>query len=166
MTFEPVIATGNYAGIPRTYPGAVSISVSSPRWYGSPLKFKALAPFGFMRDPLRSYLPKYEALLAELDPREVLSEIKQLVYDKARSMGFDDAAADQVTPVMLCYEKAGEFCHRRLVAEWIERELEIQVPEVRFDQKAWKGLYQVDNPQPVHLTAKQPEPTETQGALF
>jgi uncharacterized protein (DUF488 family) len=30
----------------------------------------------------------------------------------------------------LCHEKAGEFCHRRLIADWLNRELGIEVPEL------------------------------------
>ena len=32
--------------------------------------------------------------------------------------------------VLLCWEAAGEDCHRRLVAEWLEKFLKIQVPEL------------------------------------
>jgi hypothetical protein len=35
---------------------------------------------------------------------------------------------------MLCWEAPGEFCHRRLVAEWLEGELGIQVPEWKLEQ--------------------------------
>jgi len=31
--------------------------------------------------------------------------------------------------ILLCYERPGEFCHRRLVAKWLETELGIGVPE-------------------------------------
>jgi hypothetical protein len=31
--------------------------------------------------------------------------------------------------VLLCYEEPGQFCHRRLVAEWLEKELNVSVPE-------------------------------------
>jgi len=31
--------------------------------------------------------------------------------------------------VLLCWEKPGLFCHRRLVAEWFELELGVLVPE-------------------------------------
>ena len=31
--------------------------------------------------------------------------------------------------VLLCYEKAGAFCHRRIVAEWFEEQLGIKVNE-------------------------------------
>jgi hypothetical protein len=32
--------------------------------------------------------------------------------------------------VLLCYERSGTFCHRRIVAEWIENNLGIKVPEI------------------------------------
>lgn len=31
--------------------------------------------------------------------------------------------------ILLCWERAGDFCHRRIVAEWFETELGIVVPE-------------------------------------
>ena len=33
--------------------------------------------------------------------------------------------------VLLCYEKSGAFCHRRIVAQWLEDRLDIDVPEFR-----------------------------------
>ena len=33
--------------------------------------------------------------------------------------------------VLLCWEAPGEFCHRRIVAEWIKEKLDIEVPEWR-----------------------------------
>lgn len=37
--------------------------------------------------------------------------------------------ADGRNVALLCYEKPGEFCHRRLLAEWMERSLNIEIPE-------------------------------------
>ncbi|EDQ8408608.1 hypothetical protein GO387_003587, partial [Salmonella enterica subsp. enterica serovar Senftenberg] len=34
-----------------------------------------------------------------------------------------------VEPVLLCWEKPGEFCHRQLVSRWFRRELGISVEE-------------------------------------
>jgi uncharacterized protein (DUF488 family) len=31
--------------------------------------------------------------------------------------------------ILMCWEKPGEDCHRRLVAEWLEKHLSIKVPE-------------------------------------
>jgi len=32
--------------------------------------------------------------------------------------------------ILLCWEKSGDFCHRRLVAEWLEKELNVKVNEI------------------------------------
>ena len=33
---------------------------------------------------------------------------------------------------LLCYEKPGDFCHRRIVAEWLEKGTGVVVPELKF----------------------------------
>jgi hypothetical protein len=32
--------------------------------------------------------------------------------------------------ILLCWEAPGQECHRRLVAEWLEKNLNIKVPEL------------------------------------
>lgn len=49
-------------------------------------------------------------MLDSLDPAKVLQDLGE------------DA-------ILLCREKAGEFCHRRLVTAWLEESLGIEVPE-------------------------------------
>jgi uncharacterized protein (DUF488 family) len=34
--------------------------------------------------------------------------------------------------ILLCWEEPGEFCHRRLVANWLEEALGISIPERGF----------------------------------
>jgi hypothetical protein len=53
-----------------------------------------------------------EETLNQLDPRQ----------------NYDDLGEDAV---ILCFEKPGEFCHRRLVAAWLEDNLGISVPEYK-----------------------------------
>lgn len=31
---------------------------------------------------------------------------------------------------LLCFEKKGKFCHRRLLAEWLEDKVNVSVPEL------------------------------------
>jgi hypothetical protein len=52
--------------------------------------------------------------LSQFDPREMYDAIVE-------------EYGDDVT--LLCYEKPGDFCHRRLVAEWFEKHLDVKVPE-------------------------------------
>jgi hypothetical protein len=54
-------------------------------------------------------------VLAKFDPIEI--------YD--RLTGY---YTTEVT--LLCYEKAGDFCHRRLVAEWLSVANNIVIPEL------------------------------------
>ena len=51
----------------------------------------------------------YDLVLNRLDPEKVYKGLK----------GF----------TLLCWEKPGMFCHRRIVAQWIQDNLGIEVPE-------------------------------------
>ncbi|EGJ5261572.1 hypothetical protein IM977_004545 [Salmonella enterica subsp. enterica serovar Typhimurium] len=62
----------------------------------------------------------YSEILAPLDPQQTWNELH------AMTGGYE--------PVLLCWEKPGEFCHRHLVAAWFERELGVTVSE--YDPKA------------------------------
>ena len=76
-------------------------------------RYPALAP---TRQMLKmgeaEYRAAYQEILDRLDPRKVYQELGE------------DA-------VLLCWEKPGEFCHRRLVAEWLEEHLGVTIIELR-----------------------------------
>lgn len=94
------------------HPDAVAISLTVPPGYRG-RRCQKLAP---RRDMLRmsrtEYTPMYLAQLDHLDPRALLEELGE-------------------NAVLLCFERPGQFCHRRLVAEWLEEKLGIVVPEFR-----------------------------------
>jgi uncharacterized protein (DUF488 family) len=56
------------------------------------------------------YIEQYSLILSKLDPKKVYEDLKDTV--------------------LLCYEKSGVFCHRRVVAAWIEDSLGVSVEEV------------------------------------
>jgi len=105
-----------------TGPGRVSVARFPPR--GTPAGFRvyrALAPgpwFGSVGK--EAYEQRFAAQLAALDPRAVYDELVAL------------AAPDE--PVLLCWEKPpfsdANWCHRRLVAAWLECELGVRIEEV------------------------------------
>ena len=41
--------------------------------------------------------------------------------------------------ILLCYEKVGDFCHRRVLAEWIEDEIGFTIPEILTDREKASG---------------------------
>ncbi len=103
-----------------TGPGRVSISRSAPRGVMVPA-FRLLAPGAWFKEPNEArYRELYFAQLAQLDPQEVWDDLHRT------AVGGE--------PVLLCWEKLnkpGEFCHRRMVAEWFEQSLGHVVEEIR-----------------------------------
>lgn len=66
----------------------------------------------------------YNQVLSKLDPVEVYNELNN--------------------SVLLCYEDNTEFCHRHIVAAWLELSIEgVIVPEVKSDKF---GMYEVKKP--------------------
>ncbi len=100
----------------------LSISNSPPKWYSNS-QFKVLAP------PW-SLVKAYK--LKEVDDEGYIEQFKILVLAPLdASKVYEDLTnryGNDVT--LLCYEKPGDFCHRRIVAEWFEKELNIVVPEL------------------------------------
>ena len=89
----------------------VGISQGVPKWYRGEV-FKKLAPSWAIvkMSDTDKYTQAYTSqVLDKLDPLEVAKELDN--------------------SILLCWEKAGDFCHRRLVAEWLEKATGQEVPE-------------------------------------
>lgn len=107
----------------RNIKNPLSISQFPPKWYTGP-QLKMLAPPKELLALSNKGLPKevyykefHRMVLDLLDPREV--------YD-----AIIEEYGDDVT--LMCFEKLespGDFCHRRLVADWFEKHLNVEVPE-------------------------------------
>jgi len=108
----------------RTYkgPGRIVISRStrgiSPAGYRV---FKTLAPGDYFRTATKEeYTKLFTAQLDALDPVEIWEKLHDL--------------AGGVEPVLLCYEvppfTEENWCHRRMVADWFQKELGHTVDEL------------------------------------
>lgn len=103
----------------RSVINPVSISRFNPSWYTG-ASYKKLAPSvelltgykkGFITQ--REYCSIYNEQLSKLDPEHVVLDL---------SMMFSEVC-------LVCYEKPGDFCHRKLVSEWLKTTLDITVSE-------------------------------------
>ena len=72
--------------------------------------------------------------IIKLQMRNSLKEIKMSTVteilnklDKEEVLKFLDSFETDI--ILLCYEKSGDFCHRHIVADWIESELKKRVEE-------------------------------------
>jgi hypothetical protein len=93
---------------------AVAICRGLPRgWQGR--VYKPLAPSwklvkaGLSRE---AFIKVYRAeVLDKLDARQVIQDLGE-------------------GTILLCWEPPGEFCHRRVAAAWLQKELGVEVPEL------------------------------------
>jgi hypothetical protein len=95
----------------------VSIARGSPRWFTGRKELRLAPTWAMLKMTKPDYDAHFAEILAKLDPTEVYQTLGE-------------------NAVLLCWEKPGDACHRRLVAEWIERHLGIEVPEFEFERNA------------------------------
>ena len=109
--------TSNFARS-GSHPRAVAISRTRPRgWTGR--IYEPLAP------PWRLLA---EALSGEIDEEEYTRRYREEVLSKLDPAAVRADLGEDA--VLLCWERPGAFCHRRLVAGWFEEKLGVSVPEV------------------------------------
>ena len=93
----------------------VSIARSTPSWFTGKRYSPLMPPWDLIKGykngavPEEEYAKIYNKLLDDLDPQEVYLRLQDRV--------------------LLCWEKPGDFCHRRLVADWIQQKTGNEVPE-------------------------------------
>ena len=105
----------------------ISICGKAPEsWKG--LQYKKLAPkYDFFMEWKKNgdndyYIKCFkEQVLDKLNPMDVIADLARLDYD------FN---IDKSDICLICYEKPEEFCHRHLVADWLN--------EHGFECKEWK----------------------------
>ena len=127
---RPLIYTSYFSNLKRLKADQtvvpVSIARGTPRWAGQVERYLGLAPTREMLDAkltMAQYDEQFLDILYRLDPRETLAEITSLA-GRGRS------------PVLLCWEKPGDFCHRRHVAEWLEHNCKIVIAEYGLAREA------------------------------
>lgn len=104
-------------------PGRISIARIAPSGMRGFRVYRALAPTGPM---LKMEYERYRELYFEyilgrfLDPKAVWDELHRLAHPHE--------------PVLLCWERppltASNWCHRSMVAEWLEEALGVSIPEL------------------------------------
>ena len=101
------IFTGNFANAKKYQAlGYTGVSIARFNKYWNGASYIDLAPdAGLIHEPEPVYTPRFNAKLARMNKEKVINDLR--VLSKGSPV------------VLLCYEKAGEFCHRRLVADWL-----------------------------------------------
>lgn len=106
----------------------VSICGKAPDWYTG-AEYKKLAPkYGFFMEWKRTGDNNYyikcfkEQVLNKLSYISVVNHLQlMLPYDMRVDMDSDVAINTKYHVALICYEKPTAFCHRHLVAGWLNR---------------------------------------------
>ena len=118
-----MIYTGNFANVKKYREAGlhpISIAISA-RYFSGDL-YRPLNPDrSFMMDPESIYTPKFKKKISLLNAKNVSLDLIKL--GKGKDI------------ILLCHEKEGDFCHRRLVAKWLSENLNIEVVELGKMQK-------------------------------
>jgi hypothetical protein len=138
---------GNLTKIPAGL-RPLGIARGKPKFFTGPSELRLAPSWAMLKMTRPEYDARFAALLAGLEPREL--------YD---ALGED--------AVLLCWEKPGEGCHRRLVAEWFEASLAVVVPELGVPREQ-TPTYR-DTPWKEKAASKPPAPPDgslAAGPLF
>lgn len=100
----------------------ISISLYPPKWWNG-FQMKELAPSKSMLSGSifeEEYIRLYNTnILEKLDAKELINKLSERYKNR-------DIA-------LCCFESPDKFCHRQLVAKWIENETGIKVEEYKFE---------------------------------
>ena len=118
-----MIYTGYYARLKKyEEAGLTSISIAgkAPEFYKG-IQYKVFAPSWDIFSKWKS---------GEINNFQYTDRFNQEILGKLNKEDvrtFLDSFETDI--ILLCYEKSGDFCHRHIVADWIESELGKQVEE-------------------------------------
>ena len=108
---------GNLKNIPKDII-PIAICGKSPDWYNG-IEYKKLAPkYGFFQGWKKNGDNNY---YIEHFNKEVLDKLSAAtVYEELEGL------CDGWACALICYEKPKDFCHRHLIADWLETNLNIK----------------------------------------
>ena len=126
-----MIYTGSY----KNCKSGNLISISGDRGKKVGFTGKALPAFA----PKLSFWKVWESNIGKIDEYEntryYIEEYYKHVLVNLDILGL---LSNEDNPVLLCYEDSSEFCHRHVLAEYIELKYGIKVQEVMIDEKGNK----------------------------
>ena len=116
--------------------GGVSITLVPSNSSDIIFEYKALAPNWRLWDNFKKkkisedkFITEYNNMLKDLNPKHVLEHLNFLTGG--------------IEPILMCKPAKTKFCHRHLVADWLENETGIIINELNFPEYSRKNGYLV-----------------------
>ena len=116
---------GNLKKLSRNNIIPVGISLGIPKWFrGNNLRYLAPTYKILQLATQEEYIPAYIKLLESMDMERFRFDLTVI----SESEGGKDIA-------LLCYEKPGDFCHRRIFADWMKEKTGYDIKEYGYIEK-------------------------------
>ena len=103
----------------------ISICGKAPDWYKG-LQYKKLAPkYDFFMKWKENHDNDYyikcfnEQVLDKLNVEEVVKELDDILLNQTTTVDYSGDLKKVPRIALICYEKPSDFCHRHLVADWL-----------------------------------------------
>lgn len=105
----------------------ISICGKAPDWYKG-LQYKKLAPkYNFFMEWKKTHDNDYyircfnEQVLDKLNAVDIVKELDGLLVDATTALDYNADSTLVPRIALMCYEKPSDFCHRHLVADWLNK---------------------------------------------
>lgn len=103
----------------------ISICGKAPDWYKG-LQYKRLAPkYDFFMRWKENHDNDYyikcfnEQVLDKLSVEQVVKELDDILLNQTTAIDYSGDLKEVPRIALICYEKPSDFCHRHLVADWL-----------------------------------------------
>ena len=121
------IFTGNY----EECKAGNLISISKDKGKDAGFKGKAILEFA----PKEEFFRVYKNNIGKIPEEENAKYYIEQYYEKILSkINVEELLKDEKDPILLCYEKGQQFCHRHVLAEYIEMTYGVKVRDIKIDE--------------------------------
>lgn len=122
------VFTGNY----EECKSGNLISISGDRGKSAGFNGKVIIELA----PKREFWKKWRNNIGIIPEEENTRFYIENYYNQVLSkVNIEELLKDEKDPILLCYEKGQDFCHRHVLAEYIELKYGIKVPDIRIDEE-------------------------------
>jgi len=95
---------------------AINIAIGKPKWYNC--------------DSYPQLYPTWDMVMEYKKNKNHIIYTRTYIDEVLSKLNPIDVYNDLHDKVLLCWEKSGDFCHRIIVAKWIENNLNVKVKEI------------------------------------
>ena len=120
------------------------ISISGDRGRSVGFKGKAIPQLA----PKRAFWNVWHDNIGKIPEEQNTKYYIEQYYKQVLSkVNIEELLRDEKDPIILCFEKGQNFCHRHVLAEYIELKYGIKVPDIIIDEE----LNIEENPKPEYI---------------